>query len=130
MIGFNATGQLIIQTLGRYGIYATSSSSGILSVNQWSHVSMTYSTTNGIRLYVSGQLMNNYTAFTDYAASGKMNMIIIGTSLWPNTCPIYQTNNIALSQFRGKIDELKIFSRELSANEVAQLAQTTNIWYF
>jgi hypothetical protein len=90
---------------------------------------MTYSTTNGIRLYVYGGLVNSYTVFNDYVASGEMNMIVIGTSLWPNTCLINQTNNIALSQFRGKIDELKIFSRELLANEVAQLAQTINIGY-
>jgi hypothetical protein len=49
-----------------------------------------------------------------------MSTITIGTCLQPNACAANQTR-IVLSQFRGEIDELKIFSRELLASEVYQL---------
>jgi hypothetical protein len=126
MIGFSNTGQLTIQTLGAKGVYATSSKLELYLLNQWTHVCMTYSTTNGIQLFVNGLISNNNNAYNDYIGSGEMNTIVIGTSLQSNTCVVNQTQ-IVLSQYQGKIDELKIFSRELSANEVYQLAQSGTI---
>jgi hypothetical protein len=58
--------------------------------------------------------------FNDYSASGMMSTITIGTCLLPNTCAANETA-IVLSQFGGEIDELKIFSRELSTSEIYQL---------
>ncbi len=81
---------------------------------------MTYSTTNGIRMFVNGSLVSGNVTFNDYSASGMMNTITLGTCLQPNACAGNQTR-IVLSEFRGKIDELKIFSRELSTSEVHQL---------
>jgi hypothetical protein len=120
MIGFSNTGQLTIQTLGAKGVYATSSQSGIYLVNRWTHVSMTYSTTNGIQLFVNGLISNTNNASSDYVASNEMSTIVIGTSLQPNMYVANQTR-IVLSQFHGKIDELKIFSRELSASDISHL---------
>lgn len=121
MIGFSNTGLLTIQTWGKYYIYATSLINETLPLNIWTHVSMTYSTTNGIQLFVNGSLVNIYNAYTDYLASGEFCTIVIGTCLQPNVCGGYQTE-IVPSQFQGKIDELKIYSRELSTSEIEQLA--------
>jgi hypothetical protein len=127
MIGFDNTGYLTIQTWTNNGLYAITSTAIMLSLNVWSHVSMTYSLTDGIRLFINGLLVsnNNSDTLNSYVASGEMVTITIGTCLQPNTCAFNQTK-IVLSQFRGKIDELKIFSRELSINEVFQLAQVGN----
>jgi hypothetical protein len=122
MIGFNTYGSLTIQTLGSNGIYATASIYTFLSLNQWIHVSMTYSTNNGIRLYVNGLLANSNSIFPDYSASRQISTITVGTCLQPMTCAVGQTQ-IVPSQFHGKIDEMKIYSRELSKSEVSQLAQ-------
>lgn len=71
--------------------------------------------------FVNGSLINNNSNTpNDYKASGDMCTITIGTSVQPNACSINSTQ-IVSTQFRGKIDELKIFSRGLSANEVLQL---------
>ncbi len=80
---------------------------------------MTYSTTNGIRLFVNGSLVSWNVTFNDYSASGMTSTITIGTCLQPNACVANKTV-IVSSQFRGAIDELKIFSRELSTSEVYQ----------
>jgi len=122
MIGFDKNGYLTIQTLGSHGLYTVTLTSGILPLNVWTYVGMTYSLTFGIRLFVNGVLINNNNTFYDYTASGNMSTITVGTCLQPDTCAFNQTK-IVSSQFRGKIDELKIFSRELSTNEVYQLAQ-------
>ncbi len=120
MIGFNSGGRLVVQTLSINGIYSAAFKNRTLSLNQWTYISMTYSTTNGIRLFVNGSLVSGNVTFNDYAASGNMSTITIGTCLQPNACAANQTR-IVLSQFRGEIDELKIFSRELSTSEVYQL---------
>jgi hypothetical protein len=120
MIGFNSRGYLVVQTLSINGIYSAALTNGTLSLNQWTYISMTYSTTNGIRLFVNGSLVSENVTFNDYSASGDMSTITIGTCLQPNACASNQTR-IMLSQFGGQIDELKIFSRELSTSEVYQL---------
>lgn len=122
MIGYNLDGQLTIQTLGSNGTYSISDNTKTSSLNMWTHVGMTYSTTNGIRLFVQGILVENVNTFYDYTASDEMNIITLGTCLQPDKCAVNQTQIIP-SQFRGKIDELKIFSRELSTSEINQLAQ-------
>jgi hypothetical protein len=120
MIGFNENGALTIQTWSNEGIYAISLTSTMLSLNAWTHVCMTYSLTLGIGLFVNGSLINYNNTFTDYSASDEMCTITIGTWSQPNACSINQTEIIPF-QFHGKIDELKIFSRELSINDVIQL---------
>ncbi|CAF4449359.1 unnamed protein product, partial [Adineta steineri] len=59
---------------------------------------------------------------TGYSASGQISTITIGTCLSPDTCAV-NTTTIVQSQFQGKIDELKIFARELSLSDIGQLAQ-------
>jgi hypothetical protein len=119
MIGFNQNGSLTIQTLRSHGIdtYAVFSES-------WTHVCMIYSLPHGIRLFVNGSLLNSNTTFTDYSASGKICTITVGTCLQPNACAVDQTK-IVPSQFHGRIDELKIFSREPSTNDVIQLMSSS-----
>ncbi len=123
MIGFNSTGYLTIQTLGSNGIYATSLVNGTSLLNKWTYISMTYSTMNGIRLFVNGSLSNSNNSSSDYLASGQFGTIIIGTCRQSNLCVVNQTK-IVPSQFRGKIDELKIYSRELSMSEIQLMALT------
>lgn len=83
---------------------------------------MTYSLINGIRLYVNGELKSANAAYTDYAASGEMNSIILGICDLSTTCSNSEDSRAPSSQYQGKIDELKIFSRELTADEICQLA--------
>ena len=83
---------------------------------------MTYSTLNGIQLFVNGSFANENNKHRTYLATGSRHTIIVGTCLSLSSWS-YAKTKIAPSQFRGKIDELKIFSRELSFTEIAQLAQ-------
>ena len=76
---------------------------------------------NGLLLYVNGTMMNTTGLNQAYTASGAINAITIGTSLSPGTCAAGATQ-IVTSQFHGKIDELKVYSRELSSSEILSMA--------
>ena len=83
---------------------------------------MTYSATNGVQLFVNGSPFKNTEIINNNKVSGGRYTITIGTYLQPNTCTVSQTQIIP-SQFSGKIDELKIFSREISSHEISTLAE-------
>lgn len=119
MIGFNRSGYLTVQTLGNAGLYAVSSNI-TTPLSQWIHVSLTYSSRRGIRLFVNGSLVSRNSTFSDYSASGQMCTITVGTYLPPDQ-GMGIISAISLAQYRGKVDELKIFSRELTASEISQL---------
>ncbi|CAF1106760.1 unnamed protein product [Adineta steineri] len=129
MIGFDISGRLTIQTMGSNGIYAASLTSDTLSLNQWTHVAMTYSIIIGIQLFINEVFVVGNNTVTSYSASDQISTITIGTCLSPSTCAV-NTTTIIPSQFQGKIDELKIFSRELSLSDIDQLAQATSLYTF
>lgn len=85
----------------------------------WTHVATSYSSTNGIRLWINGTYTNSSSPFT-YSPSNVPNIITVGSSLnATNSC---KNSYIESGQFYGMIDELKIFSRELSQTDVSLLA--------
>ena len=91
----------------------------VLKVGQWVHVVQTYSTTNGMRLYVNGVLYG-YSAVFAYGSSGAPMSVTLGQALSGlNNCA---TGSIQAGYYRGEIDEFYIYSRELSQASVTALA--------
>jgi hypothetical protein len=88
----------------------------ILPLNSWNHIGYTYSSTDGIRLYVNGTLYSTSGVFT-YAASGALAQIVLAGDLGLNGCsPGYG------GSFTGAVDEFYIYSRELTAAQILALA--------
>jgi hypothetical protein len=77
--------------------------------DQWHHVVYTYSSTNGGRLYVDGQLKDTGTDHPTNNIHDARTFVIGG--YYPN----------AGNGFVGLIDEAAVFARELTAEEVDQL---------
>jgi hypothetical protein len=113
------------------GIYALTGSAGQIVVlsancgqsaltgpfvtqNTWTHVSLTYSSTNGYTLYVNGILFGA-TGSTVYAASGTFAYLYIG---YTSACNNANYNNA----YQGSVDEVYIHSRELTQTDVTALA--------
>lgn len=83
-----------------------------ISIKQWSHVFVTYDGSGkaaGVKVYVNGKLMG-----LDYTHDS-----LTGTIVTPEPALIGRRASNAF--FKGKIDELRFYQRELSAAEVLSL---------
>ena len=116
-LGLSSSGQIVANLWN--GSAPVSVIGPVLTVGQWVHVVQTYSTTNGMRLYVNGVLSGQSTIFA-YGASGVPMSVILGQALnGLNNCA---TGSIQAGYYRGEIDEFYIYSRELSQASVTALA--------
>lgn len=96
---------------GNYGAYG---STGTLSLNTWYNIALTFSTTNGMALYINGTLDSTYTANkAAHAGNGSTN---IGT---------FSGGNL----MNGRIGQALCYNRELSGAEIAQNYNYTKATY-
>ncbi len=86
-----------------------------IPIGIWNHVVHTFSSTNGMRLYVNGTLYGSVA--TIYAASGVADTLTFGNPLLGTKCQSLFPNQ----QFYGSIDEVRLYSRELTPNDISQL---------
>ena len=81
-----------------------------LSLNTWHHVLLTRTATN-FAMYVDGALSNTATSTT--------------TINFVSTYNFYIGGRINTSYFNGLIDDVRIYNRKLTSNEIGQLYQAT-----
>ena len=120
LLGFASNGSLIAQVRTNTSYVATSYTN--LTLTDFSHVVETWSSTNGLRLYVNGYLVSSVPA-TSY----------LGTSVWTNyvtvggclngcaSCSAVSGNQISSGPFTGAVDDFRIYTRELTAADVCTL---------
>ncbi|CAF1188463.1 unnamed protein product [Adineta ricciae] len=116
MLGLTASDEIVGQSWNN-SIVAVQGSALVAGV--WTHIVTSYSLTNGVRLWINGRLIGSTPQFT-YAASNLANWITIGTTF--SNAVQCAHGNVAIGQFYGMIDELKVYSRELTSSDVYQLA--------
>ncbi|CAF0925096.1 unnamed protein product [Adineta ricciae] len=95
----------------------------------WTHIAYVYSETNGVRLYVGGQLIAmsfntpilNIKDFITilYVTLGNISPLGSSASV---SCNNVAALSIASGSFIGAIDEFRIYSRELDSREICVLA--------
>ena len=85
--------------------------------NMWTYVAVTYSSTNGLRLYVNGTLFNSSLPYS-FVGSGHSNYLLVGSSRLANT--LVGWSNI-IGQYSGAVDELRVYSRELTTSDIIAL---------
>lgn len=88
----------------------------ILPLNKWTHIGYTFSSANGIRLYLNGTQYSTTGSFA-YAAANKPLKLLLGSSSGLLGC-----SPMDGSPFTGALDEFYIFRRELTASEILALA--------
>jgi hypothetical protein len=80
-----------------------------------------------LSLYINGALYARDATFTTYAASGVPDYLTLASTIEAIPFPIggCSTTGVltGLGYYNGSIDELRLYSRELSASEVCALAQ-------
>jgi hypothetical protein len=91
----------------------------------WTHVVETWSTTNGLRLYVNGALVSSVPSATSYTASGLSNFITLGDSLnGVNYCVGGALGAHVPGPFDGDMDDFRVYSRELTATDINTIYQS------
>lgn len=126
MLGFSSAGVLYAQS--------TSSTSTLVvltgptvTLNTWTFIAVTYSTTNGLRLYINSVLQNSTSAYT-FISSGSPNTITLGNGLTGINNTYCPQGSIVSAQYQGYMDSFSLFSRELTAAYVTTLFNTPQPW--
>lgn len=135
LLGFSTTGQLIANLYDTYvccGLPcpchdSVSIGGPIMSINTWTHIVLTYSSSNGMALYTNGTLRaynNGFLSFPSniYASTSRPYMTV-GSPTTTGSIPICLVASPILSPapYQGLIDELRIYSRELTITEICSL---------
>lgn len=119
ILGFLGTGQIRVQGCSSSG---TVDLTGPISIpGVWTHIAITYSQSTRFRLWVNGTLVAiSPSSFVSSTIDAPVT-ITLGSSPMSasGSCA---TTSIVMSQYNGLIDEFQLYSRELTATEIAILA--------
>ena len=117
-IGLTSSGEIAVQSWSGRLPRLITLTGPTLSTNIWTHVVQTYSSTNGMRLFINGNLYNQSTPFL-YWASRDPNYLFLGS--FP-LAPCVTSSVINQGQYYGLLDEFYLFARDLTPVEVYELA--------
>ena len=117
MIGLTDIGQLSTLSCGTSNIRVTGS---LAPINSWTHVVATYSSAHGLQLYVNGSLYNASLPFS-FLVAGSPTYLFVGSPRTGTSCGGSLGTN---GQYSGAVDELRVYSRELSPADVFSLANS------
>jgi hypothetical protein len=98
-----------------------------MMVNTWTHIVLTYSSTNGLALYTNGTLQGVQQPFSSFPTAGPDYKIrpymTVGNPTTTGSIPGCLIGNPPLSPaaYQGLIDELRLYSRELTKTEICSL---------
>ncbi|CAF1334941.1 unnamed protein product [Rotaria sp. Silwood1] len=118
-LGFAANGSIIAQMLN--GIIRYVIGPSIPLAPTWTHIVETWGPVNGLRLYIDNVLVASTTSMANsYTASTVPNYVTLGNSL--SGASICNGGLLgSMSPFNGDMDEFRIYSRELTADDICTL---------
>jgi hypothetical protein len=116
ILGISAPTSAAGQIIARFSWVPVAVYGPFLTLNTWTHVSVTYSPADGMKLYVNGILFGSSGPFVS-SASGVISTVIIGYNFGCSCC-----QSISSAAFQGSVDEVYIHSRELTQADVTALA--------
>ena len=119
-MGFASNGSLVAQMFNSIVRSVIGPSVPISST--WTHIVETWSPVNGLRLYMNNVLVASTTGMaTSYTASTLPNYITLGSSLNGAFGGCQAGLLGSMTEFDGDIDEFRVYSRELSADDICTL---------
>lgn len=116
MLGFTNTGYIGVQGWNNGPVSITGP---LITANVWTHLTVTYGSSNGVRLWVSGTQYGAASGGFTYMAATTPVTATIGSSYNGTYC---STGVITMGQYYGYLDEFRLYSRELSASDISRLA--------
>ncbi|CAF3416461.1 unnamed protein product [Rotaria sp. Silwood1] len=120
LLGFASNGSLIAQVLTKNNTIVAVTGPILSLSSSWTAIVFTWSETNGLKLYVNNALVSSMTASTFLASETTSNYLTLGNCL--NGCSGCSNGTMnAAGPFTGAIDDWRIYSRELSSNDICTL---------
>jgi len=117
LLGFSNSSNLIVQSWNSSSVTLVGP---VITVNVWTHIAITYSTSNGTRLWINGNQYGSSSGAFNYVTPNVPVVVTIGSSLdGQNSC---SSGGIEMGQYFGEIDEFQLYSRELSSTDINSLA--------
>jgi hypothetical protein len=94
-----------------------------VTASVWTHVAITYSQTNGFRLWINGASYASNGGGYNYGAASTPIYVTVGSCLSGGACAQGgYSPYINMGQYYGYVDEFYVYSRELSSTDVYNLA--------
>jgi hypothetical protein len=117
-LGFALSGSLIAQIYNGTVTVSIGDPTMSVSTSVWSHVVQTWSSTNGLRLYINNVLVASHLDST-YSASSLPDLITLGNGFnITSGCALGSVNPVP---YNGDMDDFRVYSRELTAADICTL---------
>lgn len=117
MLGFTSAGNVGVQ--GCTASAAISLTGPVVPTATWTHLAVTYSPSDRLRLWVNGTQFGSPSAtFTSSSIDAPVT-ITLGASVGNHS--VCTSGVISMGQYAGYMDEFRLFSRELNATDVWNL---------
>jgi hypothetical protein len=117
-LGFNSHGQIQAQSRSNTGFINVIGS--MISTYVWTHIVQTYSSINGVSLYINGSLFNKSSSNVYHSSQSPLTLRL-GNILDDINGTCFNAS-IQGAQYTGWMDEFRVYSRELTANDVKTLS--------
>jgi hypothetical protein len=117
-LGFALNGSFVAQIYGVSAPVSIGDPTMSVSTSVWSHVVQTWSSTNGLRLYINNVLVASH-LYSTYVASSMPNFVTLGNGF--NATSMCEIGQITSPPYQGNIDDFRVYNRELSAADVCTL---------
>ena len=120
LLGFTAAGALVAQLMASATVL-NSVQGTVLPVDTWTHVAVVYSSTNGLRLFINGQVIA--AVASSIIPNQNNNFITLGNNGPGFTIPsgVCLASTVAARAYRGMIDDFRVYNRELDSQELCVL---------
>ena len=120
LLGFAANGAIVAQVLISSATVVTATGPILPVSSSWIPIVQTWSTTNGLKLYVNNTLVSSVGASTFLTSGTTPNYLTLGGCL--SGCGACSSGLVgAAGPYSGAIDDWRVYSRELTAIDVCTL---------
>ena len=127
LLAFTSTGSLVVQIM-QSPIAVTAYQGPLIAANTWTHVTVVFGTSNGVRIYVNGQFGASSQTVSSISTVnvGSPQFVTLGNNS-PQGLPgsVSCTNGtipIVPGSFVGGMDDFRLYNRELDNQEICALA--------
>jgi hypothetical protein len=117
-LGFALNGALLAQIWNGSSVVSVGAPTSSVSISVWSHIVQTWSSTNGLRLYINTVLATS-PLYATYVSSLNPEFVTLGNGLnAPIACNLGQING---TPYQGDMDDFRVYNRELSTADICTL---------